>query len=386
MTFNTRIIQWNKLLMSPLGLWPENFSNLRFYINFLYMGYFVSLEYLDLWVFIEDFDRVLLNVVENAAFTQIMLRMYILYSYNRSIGALFNEINDDLISKEYTNEERKIFITYQVKSVIFIKLLVISTALTATSHYANPFIGQISEIVEYAGSSSENSSIVFRMPYCFYQFYEIKDVSTYFWTYGTQLPFVFVSAFGQCSSDCLMVTMVYHISGQMAVLALRITNIDTDPKRCTIELQKAFRLHIRLLRMGKDVQEIFSVILIGQIISSLLLVCTLGYQILLNLMIGDNFGLSSLIVFIFLVFLILYTHCTIGENLIIESNRVAEAYYNCNWYQMSNENAKMILLCIHRAQKPMQLSAGQFKTFCLMTYTDTIKTSLGYLSVLRKTL
>lgn len=86
------------------------------------------------------------------------------------------------------------------------------------------------------------------LPYRFHTFYELKDASTYFWTYASQLPFVFISGFGQSAADCLMVTLVYHISGQMAVLALRIANIDTNPSKCTAELHKVVRAHIRLLR------------------------------------------------------------------------------------------------------------------------------------------
>jgi hypothetical protein len=103
-------------------------------------------------------------------------------------------------------------------------------------------------VAEYAGSGGGNSSLDFVQPYRFFSIYELKDASTYFWVYGLQLPFVFISGFGQCSSDCLMVTMVYHISGQMSVLALRIANLTTDPTRCTDELHEIIKLHQRLLR------------------------------------------------------------------------------------------------------------------------------------------
>lgn len=86
------------------------------------------------------------------------------------------------------------------------------------------------------------------LPYRFHVYYEMKDVSTYFWTYGSQLPFVFISGFGQSAADCLMVTLVYHISGQMAVLALRIACIDTHPSKSTRELHIIVKSHIRLLR------------------------------------------------------------------------------------------------------------------------------------------
>lgn len=34
------------------------------------------------------------------------------------------------------------------------------------------------------------------------------------------------------------------------------------------------------------------------------------------------------------------------------------------------ENARMIILCMARSQKPLCLTAGKFTTFCLSTLTD----------------
>lgn len=106
-----------------------------------------------------------------------------------------------------------------------------------------------SVVTEYIQSKDGNSTdFEFILPYRFYTFYELKDAPTYFWTYGSQLPFVFISGFGQSAADCLMVSLVYHVSGQMAILATRIENLNSDPAKCTHELQRVVKSHIRLLR------------------------------------------------------------------------------------------------------------------------------------------
>lgn len=70
------------------------------------------------------------------------------------------------------------------------------------------------------------------------------------------------------------------------------------------------------------------------------------------------------------MFLILFAHCVVGESLVTESNRVCEAYYSCDWYNMPRETAQAVLFCIARSQKPMGLTAGKFRTFRLSTLTD----------------
>ncbi|KAJ8669837.1 hypothetical protein QAD02_001096 [Eretmocerus hayati] len=319
------------------------------------------------------------------AFSQIFVRLLMLRIYNRDIGELIAEARKDFDANNYTTEERKIFMSYHVKSKRYMTLLIANTAFTATSFYAKPLLGQMGEVIDYATSKNHgNSSLIFILPYQFYTFYEINDAPTYFWTYASQLPFVFVSGFGQGSADCIMVALVCHVSGQMAVLATRIRKINTDSALCTEDIYRIVEHHIRLLRMGKTMENAFSIILLANLIGATALICVLGYGILLSLALGETANLVPLMAFIILVLLILYIHCTIGESLITESENVTEAFYDCRWYDMSIENAKIILMCMVRSQKPLQLTAGKLKTFCHTTLTETLKASMGYLSVLRQ--
>lgn len=92
------------------------------------------------------------------------------------------------------------------------------------------------------------TQIIYLLPYRFHMFYAIDDMRAYTITYALQFPFVFVSGFGQSAADCIMVTLVFHICGQMSVLALRINSIDTDPGKCRQEMRHVVLTHIRLLR------------------------------------------------------------------------------------------------------------------------------------------
>lgn len=96
---------------------------------------------------------------------------------------------------------------------------------------------------------SENvTQIIYLLPYRFHLFYAVDNMRTYIITYVLQMPFVFVSGFGQTATDCIMVTLVFHICGQMSVLALRINNIDTELCDCKSEVRHVVHMHIRLLR------------------------------------------------------------------------------------------------------------------------------------------
>ncbi|XP_011696230.1 PREDICTED: odorant receptor 67c-like [Wasmannia auropunctata] len=227
------------------------------------------------------------------------------------------------------------------------------------------------------------TQIIYLLPYRFHLFYTVENMRVYTISYVLEMPFVFVSGFGQSAADCIMVTLVFHICGQMSVLALRINNIDTGLSDCKSEVRRVVLMHIRLLRMGKIIRKAFNVTLLAHLLGATSLVCILGYQILTNFAKGERGILVTFLIFQFLVLLILYAHCTVGENLLTESAKVCEAFYGCRWYDMSKNNARMIILCMARSQRPLCLTAGKFTIFCLSTLTDVLKASMGYLSVLR---
>lgn len=92
------------------------------------------------------------------------------------------------------------------------------------------------------------TQVIYLLPYRFHLFYAIENMRTYMITYALELPFVFISGFGQSAADCIMVTLVFHICGQMSVLVLRINNINIDPFNCRSEMRQVVWMHIRLLR------------------------------------------------------------------------------------------------------------------------------------------
>nr|XP_012224802.1 PREDICTED: odorant receptor 67c-like [Linepithema humile] len=378
------VLTWNKRLMLTLGLWPFRSSDLIFSINFGYFSFWMVMEYLDLFLFIGDLEHVIMNLTENMAFSQIFVRMSMLRLYNGQIGEVIADAMKDFDRSSYkTIEEMKMFITYNARSKIFVKLLMVFVALTASSYYLTPILIILGSGLPKIVINENVTQIIYLLPYRFHLFYSVENMSVYTFTYALQLPFVFVSGFGQSAADCIMVTLVFHICGQMSVLALRINNIDTDPGICKREVRHVVLMHIRLLRMGRTIEKAFSATLLAHLFGATSLVCILGYQILTNVAKGERGILVTFLIFQFLVLLILYAHCTVGESLLTESAKVCEAFYACRWYDMSMGNARMVILCMARSQKPLCLTAGSFTTFCLSTLTDVLRTSMGYLSVLR---
>ncbi|XP_011642475.1 odorant receptor 2a-like [Pogonomyrmex barbatus] len=365
------VLAWNKRLMSTLGLWPFQSNDFIFSINFGYFGFFMILEYLDFFLFIGDLEHVIMNLTENMAFSQIFVGMSMLRLYNNEIGEIIMEAMKDFDRTNYkTVEEIKTFLIYNARSKIFVKLLMAFVALTASSYYLTPIIIILGSGLPKIMINENVTQIIYLLPYRFHLFYAIENVHAYIIAYVVEMPFVFVSGFGQSATDCIMVTLVFHICGQMSVLALRINNINTEFRNCKREVRHVVLMHIRLLRMGRTIEKAFNATLLAQLLGATSLICILGYQILTNYAKGERGVLVTFLIFQFLVLLILYAHCTVGENLLTESAKVCEAFYDCHWYDMPKTNARMMILCMARAQKPLSLTAGKFTNICLSTLTN----------------
>lgn len=83
----------------------------------------------------------IMNLTENMAFSQIFVRMSMLRLYNGQIGEVIAEAMKDFDRSSYrTVEEMKMFITYNARSKIFVKLLMVFVALTASSYYLTPIL------------------------------------------------------------------------------------------------------------------------------------------------------------------------------------------------------------------------------------------------------
>ncbi|XP_035742390.1 odorant receptor 22c-like [Vespa mandarinia] len=97
----------------------------------------------------------------------------------------------------------------------------------------------------------------------------------------------------------------------------------------------------------------------------------------------DNLQSFLFFVYISSVICTLFIYCFIGECFIQESSNFGNAIYNYDWYNLPVTESKFFLICMIRSKKPQFLTSGKFAVLSLSIFTDILKTSMGYLSVLR---
>nr|AZQ24898.1 odorant receptor [Aphidius gifuensis] len=405
------IFDWNRKLLSLFGLWPLMPNNFIYNCWLIYWTAHTIFEYIDLFLYTDNFEHVIENLTENISFTQALVNIIMMKKYNKILKKLIIEAMKNYHEKLYkSSSEQKIFFNYNNKTKLLCKFLFIFILITAPSYYIKPLTNLINDV-----ELGDNSSIKkYILPYRFYNFYNINNNKQYAFAYAASFPVIIIGGLAPAATDFLLITIVYYVSSKLSVLSLKITNINSNSINLHNNIKEIFIEHKKLIEMGRKTQKIFSEILLFHFIGSTTLICLVEYQIItvkqnenkcimfqriliklinyiVNIIIfvykcysyGQKTEIVSYISYILVIFMALYIHCVVGESLVTESKTICEAYYCCDWYNMTNGIQKDCTLGILRSQKVLCLSFGKFGIFELSTMTNVVKTSMGYLSVLR---
>ncbi|XP_043664691.1 odorant receptor 13a-like [Vespula pensylvanica] len=153
-------------------------------------------------------------------------------------------------------------------------------------------------------------------------------------------------------------------------------------------------------RFARSIEDSFNVLMLVQILTCTMQVCFQSYQVLAVsrlkeillflgiIILGENedefptVQLCFLVLFVVVTLVHLYIYCYVGEMLIVQSSGMSESAYESKWCNLSPKDARNLLFVMRRSTIPLRLTAGKFSTFSMKTFSDIVRTSMGYLSVL----
>nr|QNL15033.1 olfactory receptor 89 [Aulacocentrum confusum] len=243
-------------------------------------------------------------------------------------------------------------------------------------------INRFTIIIIFLGDSDN----LFELPFRIRIFFTVNDTLTYYLVYFYQFPMVYLLI---CHNAwiCLLITIVLHICGQLAIVEYRIRHIKMLPgarDNTNTIFRELVERHMRSIWMAKASDDAFHFVLLLDLVGTTLLLGLMSYVVIIGSSMSESsFGYVYIICVIATVFL-LYGYCIVGELLIQESKRVHAAYYECLWYESSITFRKSLMICMTQTQEPLRMTAGKFFVFSLTGFTDVLRSAMGYLSMLRK--
>ncbi|EFN89554.1 Putative odorant receptor 85d [Harpegnathos saltator] len=184
-------------------------------------------------------------------------------------------------------------------------------------------------------------------------------------------------------NDSLFLHIALHICAQVKILKSNLIDFDFMKPQINKRFNALIQRHGDLMEMTKILSNVVSFILLMQLFLSSILLCILGFQLILALKL-NNFAMlvkSFMILNTFLAQITIY--CVIGDYLKSQMEEVGTFIYQSTWYNLPAKLTKSLSFIIMRSQFPVQLQAGNFIVVNLATYMSILKTSISYLSVLR---
>ncbi|KAK1120613.1 hypothetical protein K0M31_012219 [Melipona bicolor] len=360
--YDENVISWSKRLLSLSGLWPDNRNDVRFFFYITYVVIFTWLEIVTLVQNIHDLEKTLKNITLSFPTILIILKALMFRLNMHLVLPLLAVVKRDVERGLYrSREERRMVVWYNVAATLFSTSSALSLFFVPTLFYSKP-------IVSCALSKFSNCTLPYELPMKVKNIYEVTGLRSYALFCVYLIPTSMMLTIGATGADSLLVTLTFHLCGQLSNVAHRVRNIDVEPRIYLLEMRALVERHTELLRLANILAETFSSLMFIQTLGLIFSLCIVVYQLLTTTESGEDMNTVHFIIYSCAVILLAFCYCFLGECLINESSEVQAACYFMNWYDLPEQYVRSLIFCIARSQKPSYLTAGKFYVFSLETF------------------
>ncbi|KAG7198564.1 hypothetical protein KM043_005928 [Ampulex compressa] len=99
--------------------------------------------------------------------------------------------------------------------------------------------------------------------------------------------------------------------------------------------------------------------------------------------VGNTTGVISFITVSLSVAFNIFLLCYIGDQLTTQADKVAWTSCTLEWYRISGNNVRSLVLVMAMSSASMKITAGKFICLSVKTFGDVLKTAAAYLNMLR---
>ncbi|XP_072760734.1 odorant receptor 4-like [Anoplolepis gracilipes] len=374
----SNIITWNKWFLTILGLWPLKVNQSLFIFFSVYMIIYCVMGVRHLIKYYNQPERIVANLTDNILLTMILGKMFICKRSCKIMAKFLKAIENDFLPETYSGAQEKMaFLYYNHIGLTFIKVSISISTFTAILYYFRTFFNNWSAMM--------SGNFTYELPYPVHPFFEIKDMTTYLCICIYLMLTVLIIICGYAGPDAFVLSMALHVCGQFAALSCKIDDLLKDRKNYRHHIINIVSRHHHLITLAEILENNFNMIFLQQTLGTIFLLCLTVYHSIANSKYDETNVMSfiSYILYMCCVLCTILAYCYIGECLITESAGLRDAFCNSDWYNNPPSYTKLLSICITRSEKPLMFTAGKFYTLSLNTFTNIVKSSMAYLSILR---
>ncbi|CAH1374413.1 unnamed protein product [Tenebrio molitor] len=193
--------------------------------------------------------------------------------------------------------------------------------------------------------------------------------------YFYQIFATWINGMGNITMDTFLSGCIMIISSQLAVLneAFRIIKLEQDDfdgiqqkQNSTKTLVRNIRLYKNIIQFADEMTALFSVSITSQFAVSVIIICMTMFQ--MSLVSPVSLQFLSMLLYQACILLEIFLWCYYGNEVIVQSEKLTESAYTCEWIDAPKEFKQNLLFFMTRTQFPLKLYAGGYFTLSLTTY------------------
>ncbi|KAK9298106.1 hypothetical protein QLX08_008431 [Tetragonisca angustula] len=204
--------------------------------------------------------------------------------------------------------------------------------------------------------------------------------------------YVFVLQFFQLFSNAsaiamlnaLIIILIFHVGGQIEMLHEALENIFVKNHKSLRNVVKPLiDLHYQIILGSENIENLFSYIALMQLLCNTLIICCIGFLIIVALNLHMNIEeLINILLFYIAITLEAFVFSYAGEYLSNKSLSISTSAYGSSWYLLDPRDRRIIILLMIRSQRQLTITAGKFMDLSMQTFANIIRTSASYISIL----
>ncbi|KAF7410511.1 hypothetical protein HZH68_004892 [Vespula germanica] len=351
-------IGWNRFNLQILGIWPDLnesdsiFSKYWFIVHSFFMLGFITLPQSAYLMMIWGDLEVMTEILATAILPITLACVKLLFTRYRleSLRPLLRSFGEDWKKPKSENERSVMLVNAKVTRIISIWCTIM--AYFMISIYIVPRSLMIAQMQRDQFEPART------VVYPGYFPYDISGTFAFIISCFGQIVAAYSASVSYISVDTFITMLVLHACAQISNLRQALEDLPSGMNEMANDFTK------RLIWIVKGHEHLNWLIMDHE---------------------GDEFPIEELISIIFFVSVTtiqLYLYCYVGEMLIVESSAIGTSAYMSEWFNMFPKDARNILFVMHRSSIPLRLTAGKFGTISMEMFSNILRTSVGYLSVL----
>ncbi|XP_012526719.1 odorant receptor 22c [Monomorium pharaonis] len=186
--------------------------------------------------------------------------------------------------------------------------------------------------------------------------------------------------------NSFLIILVLHVCGQIDIMRQKLSAITQGNVRQSVNenvMKTLIVRHQQIIAFSKNIEALYSNIALIQFVSNTLVICCLGFLIVISIGApGGSMVLIKSVFFYIVMSLEAFIYCFVGEHLCTKSEMISESMYESLWYELSPSQNRDIHILMIRSQKHLTLTIGKVVDLSLKQFANILKASASYVSVL----